>query len=102
MSETNTNVRDRLGLWGTGPNDSEVAGNVSGLERLRLSRFNKVRGNLIYLKRWFMHVNSDTLVRRAMRFQCVVYRRFPLNKNRFQCNAEPKKLGGECDGPRLK
>lgn len=34
--------RDRLGLWGTAAVDSEVAGNISGLERLRLSRFNKV------------------------------------------------------------
>lgn len=34
--------RDRLGLWGTATVDSEVAGNISGLERLRLSRFNKV------------------------------------------------------------
>lgn len=33
------NHRDRLGLWG---HDSEVAGAVSGLDRLRLSRFNKV------------------------------------------------------------
>lgn len=33
------NNRDRLGFWG---HDSEVAGAVSGLERLRLSRFNKV------------------------------------------------------------
>lgn len=33
------NHRDRLGFWG---HDSEVAGAVSGLERLRLSRFNKV------------------------------------------------------------
>lgn len=46
--------RDRLGLWGTATVDSEVAGNISGLERLRLSRFNKVSsffynffGNLI-------------------------------------------------------
>lgn len=35
------NRRDRLGLWG---NDSEVAASVSGLDRLRLSRYNKVRG----------------------------------------------------------
>lgn len=34
-------VRDRLGLWNT-TGDSEVAGNVSGLERLRNGRFNKV------------------------------------------------------------
>lgn len=33
------NHRDRLGFWGQ---DSEVAGAFSGLERLRLSRFNKV------------------------------------------------------------
>lgn len=35
------NIRDRLGLWGT-VSESEVAGNVSGLERLRSARFNKV------------------------------------------------------------
>lgn len=31
--------RDRLGFWG---NDTEVAAAVSGLDRLRLSRYNKV------------------------------------------------------------
>lgn len=40
------NLRDRLGLWGTTA-DSEVAGNVTGLERLQSARFNKV--NLIKL-----------------------------------------------------
>lgn len=40
-SELSKNLRDRLGLWGT-TSDSEVAGNVSGLERLRSARFNKV------------------------------------------------------------
>lgn len=34
------NCRDRLGFWG---HDSEVAGAVSGLERLRLTRYNKVK-----------------------------------------------------------
>lgn len=33
------NCRDRLGLWG---NDTEVASAISGLDRLRLSRYNKV------------------------------------------------------------
>lgn len=42
MSESNNQTRDRLGLWGTAPVDSEVAGNISGLQRLRISRFNKV------------------------------------------------------------
>lgn len=36
------NRRDRLGFGG---HDSEVAGAVSGLERLRLARFNKVCDN---------------------------------------------------------
>lgn len=40
-SELCKNIRDRLGLWGT-LSESEVAGNVSGLERLRSARFNKV------------------------------------------------------------
>lgn len=39
------NRRDRLGFWG---NDSEVAGAVSGLDRLRLSRYNKVRKSFPY------------------------------------------------------
>lgn len=42
MSET----RDRLGLWGTATVDSEVAGNISGLQRLHLSRFNKVSAKI--------------------------------------------------------
>lgn len=33
--------RDRLGHWGTS-SDSEVAGNLSGFERLRNGRYNKV------------------------------------------------------------
>lgn len=41
-SELCKNIRDRLGLWGT-VSDSEVAGNVTGLDRLRHARFNKVR-----------------------------------------------------------
>lgn len=40
-SELCKNIRDRLGLWGT-ISESEVAGNVSGLERLRSARYNKV------------------------------------------------------------
>lgn len=40
-SELCKNIRDRLGLWGT-VSESEVAGNVTGLERLRSARFNKV------------------------------------------------------------
>lgn len=40
MSDTQSNIRDRLGLWGT--SDSEVAGNVSGLDRLKNARYNKV------------------------------------------------------------
>lgn len=39
MSASSQNRRDRLGAWG---NDSEVAATVSGLDRLRLARFNKV------------------------------------------------------------
>ncbi|XP_031639001.1 NADP-dependent malic enzyme isoform X2 [Contarinia nasturtii] len=35
---TETSHRDRLGFWG---NDSEVAAAISGLDRLRLSRYNK-------------------------------------------------------------
>lgn len=41
---TQQNRRDRLGLWG---NDSEVASTISGLERLKFSRYNKVRHNKI-------------------------------------------------------
>lgn len=41
---TQQNHRDRLGLWG---NDSEVAAIVSGLERLKFSRYNKVRHDII-------------------------------------------------------
>lgn len=33
--------RDRLGHWGTS-SDSEVAGNITGFERLRNGRYNKV------------------------------------------------------------
>ncbi len=42
MSNSETNVRDRLGLWGLA-NDTEVAGAVSGLERIKNPRYNKVR-----------------------------------------------------------
>lgn len=41
-SYTMSENRDRLGLWGTATVDSEVAGNISGLQRLHLARFNKV------------------------------------------------------------
>lgn len=34
-------ARDRLGLWGLS-GDSEISGNVSGLDRLRLKKYNKV------------------------------------------------------------
>lgn len=34
--------RDRLGLWGTG-GDSDVPGNISGLQRLQQKKYNKVR-----------------------------------------------------------
>lgn len=44
-SELCKNIRDRLGLWGT-VSDAEVAGNVTGLDRLRQARFNKVRSIL--------------------------------------------------------
>lgn len=46
-SELCKNIRDRLGLWGT-LSESEVAGNVSGLERLRSARFNKVSNFAFY------------------------------------------------------
>lgn len=42
MSDSEKNVRDRLGLWGLA-NDTEVAGAVSGLERFKNARYNKVR-----------------------------------------------------------
>lgn len=40
-SELCKDVRDRLGLWGSG-SDAEIAGRVSGFDRLRVGRFNKV------------------------------------------------------------
>lgn len=40
---TENNCRDRLGLWG---NDSEVSSAISGLHRLRFSRYNKVSKSL--------------------------------------------------------
>lgn len=42
MSDSDKNVRDRLGLWGLA-NDTEIAGAVSGLERIKNPRYNKVR-----------------------------------------------------------
>lgn len=42
MSDTEKCVRDRLGLWGIGGNDAEVPGNVTGLQRIKQSRYNKV------------------------------------------------------------
>lgn len=39
---------DRLGQWPV-ESDSEIAGNLSGLDRLRNGRFNKVSENLIFL-----------------------------------------------------
>lgn len=41
MSNSEKNVRDRLGLWGLA-NDTEIAGAVSGLERFKNPRYNKV------------------------------------------------------------
>lgn len=46
--------RDRLGLWGTETVDSEVAGNISGLQRLRLARFNKVSASSILFHFFFI------------------------------------------------
>lgn len=46
MSDSQTSVRDRLGLWGT--HDSEIASTVSGLDRLKQGRYNKV-SNFIYV-----------------------------------------------------
>lgn len=40
MSDLDKSVRDRLGLFGIA-NDSEVAGSVSGLERLKNARYNQ-------------------------------------------------------------
>lgn len=34
--------RDRLGLLGVGDHDAEVAGSLSGLQRLNTPRYNKV------------------------------------------------------------
>lgn len=34
--------RDRLGQWGT-VSDAETPGNISGLDRIRNGRYNKVR-----------------------------------------------------------
>lgn len=53
--------RDRLGLWGTATVDSEVAGNISGLERLRLSRFNKV--SAFDLSTFFRKLNYSAMHR---------------------------------------
>lgn len=44
---TTNKSRDRLGFWG---NDSEVASVTSGLDRLRLPRFNKVRDFFFYTR----------------------------------------------------
>lgn len=38
----NSNNRDRIGQWGT-VSDSETPGNLSGLDRMRNGRYNKVR-----------------------------------------------------------
>lgn len=48
------NNRDRLGFWG---HDSEVAGAVSGLDRLRLSRFNKVCKTFMELLHYINLIN---------------------------------------------
>lgn len=52
------NCRDRLGFWG---HDSEVAGAVSGLERLRLPRYNKVKE--ITTEKQNKNSNSNTRIR---------------------------------------
>lgn len=62
------NRRDRLGLWG---NDSEVAAAVSGLDRLRLARYNKVSQN----KRTIIRKNDNQ-------------KSFAVNANESKCSAE--------------
>lgn len=52
-SNTMSENRDRLGLWGTASVDSEVAGNISGLQRLHLSRFNKVSAAIFFIYLYF-------------------------------------------------
>lgn len=41
MSDTEKNIRDRLGLWGLS-SESEVPGSISGLNRLKTGRYSKV------------------------------------------------------------
>lgn len=61
MSASSQNRRDRLGLWGT---DSEIAASVSGLDRLRLARYNKVRrkNSILYedLEHRHTHVKCES------------------------------------------
>lgn len=42
MSDQENRIRDRLGFWGTSDHDSEVSATISGLDRLKFTRYNKV------------------------------------------------------------
>lgn len=86
MSDTEKSVRDRLGLWGIGGSDAEVPGNVSGIQRIKQSRYNKVSkgrmphfdtdivsGNIFKLFHWILY-NWQAMYCRHLQILKVVHR----------------------------
>lgn len=55
MSDTEKNIRDRLGLWGL-CSESEVPGSLSGLNRLKSGRYSKV---CKISKYFYLHIKAN-------------------------------------------
>lgn len=75
MSDS-SDCRDRLGLWGMS-SDSEVPGTVSGLDRLRNGRYNKVI--LINLFFFILHSHRPNSVRRLNFLNNIFFSLFNFN-----------------------
>lgn len=55
--------RDRLGLPAQGGSDTEVAGAIGGIARLRTGRYNKVSQHIYYISRLFFKKKQSALSR---------------------------------------